>query len=77
MMVARPYKEVRKDYINARSSVLAKSPQGVRSWLRDAKEAACREFDEFIQEQRKLAVDEALARIEAPVGIAAITHSNT
>ena len=63
-MVARPYRDIRKDYITARSSVLAKSPQGVRSWLRDAKEAACREFDEFVKEQRRLAVDEALARLE-------------
>jgi hypothetical protein len=63
-MVARPYRDVRKDYITARSSVLSESPQGVRSWLRDAKEAACREFDEFVQEQRQLAVDEALARLE-------------
>jgi hypothetical protein len=54
----RAYREVRKDYINARTDAILLSSRD-RLRRRDAREAACREFDEFVQDQRKLAVAEA------------------
>jgi hypothetical protein len=59
--MARPYREVRKDYINVRQDAILRSFNG-RANRRAAKEAACLEFDEFVQDQRRIAVNEALER---------------
>ncbi|WP_311245344.1 MULTISPECIES: hypothetical protein [unclassified Microbacterium] len=58
--MARAYTAIRKDYINARQDTLLLEARG-RINRRDAKELACREFDELIHQEREAAVAKALA----------------
>jgi hypothetical protein len=54
-----PYREVRKIYIQSRADVLLRETSGTRN-RGHVKELACREFDNFVQNERDIAVAEAL-----------------
>lgn len=56
----RPYREVRKDYILARADAILRGSAG-RMSRQDAKEAACREFDELFQHQLQISTAEISA----------------
>lgn len=60
-MYVRGYREVRKTYIMARIEEPGVSNrQYGGNWRRGRKEDACREFDDFVQNEREVAVRQAL-----------------
>lgn len=54
----RAYREVRKTYITARVGENLAPPPYSTNWRKYHKEQACQEFDEFVAEERRQAVEQ-------------------